>query len=41
MGGAEEILHGVLSKANKLIHGITCGAGMPLYLIKSRMPAYN
>lgn len=32
MGGAEEILHGILAKANKLIHGITCGAGMPYRL---------
>ncbi|MDA8232033.1 MAG: nitronate monooxygenase [Magnetospirillum sp.] len=29
MGGAEEILHGVLEGAKGLIHGITCGAGMP------------
>jgi len=29
MGGAEEILHGVLDGARGLIHGITCGAGMP------------
>ena len=29
MGGAERILHGVLEGAKGLIHGITCGAGMP------------
>ncbi|MEH6527797.1 MAG: nitronate monooxygenase [Sneathiella sp.] len=29
MGGAERILHGVLENTKGLIHGITCGAGMP------------
>ncbi|PWC54195.1 nitronate monooxygenase [Azospirillum sp. TSO22-1] len=29
MGGAEEILHGTLEGAKGLIHGVTCGAGMP------------
>ena len=29
MGGAEEILHGALEGAKGLIHGVTCGAGMP------------
>ncbi|MCF8469071.1 MAG: nitronate monooxygenase [Sneathiella sp.] len=29
MGGAERILHGVLESTKGLIHGITCGAGMP------------
>jgi len=29
MGGAERILHGVLEGARGLIHGVTCGAGMP------------
>ena len=29
MGGAEEVLHGVLEGARGLIHGVTCGAGMP------------
>ncbi len=29
MGGAEHILHGVLEGAKGLIHGVTCGAGMP------------
>lgn len=29
MGGAEHILHGVLEGSQGLIHGVTCGAGMP------------
>ncbi len=29
MGGAERILHGVLQGAKGLVHGVTCGAGMP------------
>ncbi len=29
MGGAEQVLLGVLEGAKGLIHGITCGAGMP------------
>lgn len=29
MGGAEHVLHGVLEGARGLIHGVTCGAGMP------------
>jgi NAD(P)H-dependent flavin oxidoreductase YrpB (nitropropane dioxygenase family) len=29
MGGVEEILDGILSGAKSLIHGITCGAGLP------------
>ncbi|AIL66043.1 Nitronate monooxygenase [Rickettsiales bacterium Ac37b] len=32
MGGAEQILHGVLEGAKGLINGITCGAGMPYRL---------
>lgn len=32
MGGAERVLHGVLTGAKGLIHGITCGAGMPYRL---------
>ncbi len=32
MGGAERVLHGILEKAKGLIHGITCGAGMPYRL---------
>ena len=29
MGGAERVLRGVLGGAKDLIHGVTCGAGMP------------
>lgn len=29
MAGAERVLHGILEGAKGLIHGITCGAGMP------------
>ena len=29
MGGSEPILHGILEGSKGLIHGITCGAGMP------------
>ena len=29
MGGAEEVLTGVLEGAKGLVHGVTCGAGMP------------
>ena len=32
MGACQEILHGVLDKAKGMIHGITCGAGMPYKL---------
>ncbi len=32
MGGAQEVLTGVLEGAKGLIHGITCGAGMPYKL---------
>ncbi|MFQ5582110.1 MAG: NAD(P)H-dependent flavin oxidoreductase [Mariprofundaceae bacterium] len=32
MGGAERVLEGVLSGAKGLIHGVTCGAGMPFKL---------
>ncbi len=32
MGGTEEILEGILSGAKGLIHGITCGAGLPYKL---------
>ena len=32
MAGAEEVLHGVLQGAKGLIHGVTCGAGMPYRL---------
>ena len=29
MGGCERVLHGILERAKDLIHGVTCGAGMP------------
>ncbi len=32
MGGAERVLHGILQGAKGMIHGITCGAGMPYRL---------
>jgi NAD(P)H-dependent flavin oxidoreductase YrpB (nitropropane dioxygenase family) len=32
MGGCQDVLHGVLEKTKGLIHGITCGAGMPYKL---------
>jgi NAD(P)H-dependent flavin oxidoreductase YrpB (nitropropane dioxygenase family) len=32
MGGAERVLNGVLEGAKGLIHGVTCGAGMPFKL---------
>lgn len=32
MGGAQEILTGILEKASKWINGVTCGAGMPYKL---------
>nr|WP_148115228.1 nitronate monooxygenase [Wolbachia pipientis] len=32
MGAAERVLHGILEGAKGLIHGITCGAGMPYKL---------
>ena len=32
MGGAERVLEGVLEGAKGLIHGVTCGAGMPFKL---------
>ena len=42
MGAVEPILHGVLSKAKGLVHGVTCGAGMPYKLseICSRYGVY-
>jgi nitronate monooxygenase len=40
MGGAERILRGVLEGAKGLIHGITCGAGMP-YKLSEIAVAYN
>lgn len=32
MGGCERVLHGILEGARGLIHGVTCGAGMPYRL---------
>lgn len=32
MGGSERILHGILQQAKDLVHGVTCGAGMPFKL---------
>ena len=32
MGGAQRVLHGVLERAKDLVHGVTCGAGMPYKL---------
>lgn len=32
MAGSERILHGILAEARGMIHGITCGAGMPYRL---------
>ncbi len=42
MGGCEQVLHGVLEGAKGLIHGITCGAGMPYRLaeIAARYDVY-
>jgi nitronate monooxygenase len=40
MGAAERILHGVLDGARGLIHGVTCGAGMP-YRIAEICAGYN
>lgn len=42
LGGSEAILDGVLEKAKGLIHGVTCGAGLPYKLgeIASRFGVY-
>lgn len=40
MGGCERVLHGVLEGAKGLIHGITCGAGMP-YRLAEIAERYN
>ncbi len=40
MGGAEEVLHGLLEGAKGLIHGVTCGAGMP-YKVAEIAARYN
>ena len=40
MGACERVLHGVLEGARGLIHGITCGAGMP-YRLAEVAARYN
>jgi NAD(P)H-dependent flavin oxidoreductase YrpB (nitropropane dioxygenase family) len=40
MGGVEAILHGIMEKTRGLIHGITCGAGMP-YKVSEIAAHYN
>ncbi len=40
MGGCERVLHGVMEGAKGLIHGITCGAGMP-YRLAEIAARYN
>lgn len=40
MGGAEQILRGILKGAKGLIHGVTCGAGMP-YKLAEISQEYN
>ncbi|MBK5911296.1 nitronate monooxygenase [Rhodothalassium salexigens] len=32
MGGAQRVLNGVLERTRELVHGVTCGAGMPYRL---------
>lgn len=40
MGGAERILTGVLDRARGMLHGVTCGAGMP-YKLSEIAEKYN
>lgn len=40
MGGAERVLHGILEGAKGMVHGITCGAGMP-YRLSEIAEKYN
>ncbi len=40
MGGVEPILHGILEKTRGMVHGVTCGAGMP-YKIAEIAAQYN
>lgn len=40
MGGAERVLQGVLDGAKGLVHGVTCGAGMP-YKVAEIAASYN
>ncbi|WND01359.1 nitronate monooxygenase [Temperatibacter marinus] len=32
LGGAQRALHGILEKTKDMVHGVTCGAGMPFKL---------
>ena len=38
MAAAERVLHGVLEGARGLIHGVTCGAGMPYRIAEISRP---
>ena len=40
MGGAERVLHGILERTRGLVHGVTCGAGMP-YKLAEIASQYN
>ena len=40
MGGAQEVLHGVLEKTKGMVAGVTCGAGMP-YKLSEIAQQYN
>jgi NAD(P)H-dependent flavin oxidoreductase YrpB (nitropropane dioxygenase family) len=40
MGGAERVLRGILESSKGLVHGITCGAGMP-YKLGELAAEYN
>ena len=40
MGGSERVLHGILERTRGLVHGVTCGAGMP-YKIAEIASRYN
>lgn len=39
-GGAQRVLEGILEKAKGLVHGVTCGAGMP-YRLSEIAEKYN
>lgn len=40
MGGVEDILQGILEKVSPLVHGVTCGAGMP-YRVAQIVASYG
>lgn len=40
MAAVEDILHGILDKVSPLVHGVTCGAGMP-YKVAQIAAQYN